>query len=121
MTTQWPPPPPASADDPHALKQQLRCSNQRIAELENRISSAGDLKNLNKKLMEKRKTVSVLDSQAELMIRQIEVLAGFVEKAKESKQPLNIQDLEESAIKEFVMKLEKLKQSVSSQIQLLYQ
>ena len=59
---------------------------------------------LNKKLIEKRKTVSVLDSQTEIMIQQLEVLAGYVERAKGSKQPMNIAELEDSAIKEFVQK-----------------
>jgi hypothetical protein len=90
-----------------------------VAELERQFNSTSDLQNLNKKLQEKRKTVSVLDSQAELMIRQIEVLAGFVEKAKDSNQPLDLGELEESAIKEFVQKVDKLKQSLSAQVEQL--
>jgi hypothetical protein len=105
-----------SGDDAALLRRQLRNSEQRVAELERQFTSAGDLQTLNKKLIEKRKTASVLDSQAELMIRQIEVLAGFVEKAKDSKQPLDLAELEESAIKEFVQKIEKLKQSMSAQV-----
>lgn len=108
-----------SADDAALLRRQLRNSEQRVAELERQFTSAGELQSLNKKLIEKRKTASVLDSQAELMIRQIEVLAGFVEKAKDSKQPLDLAELEESAIKEFVQKIEKLKQSMSAQVEQL--
>ncbi len=108
-----------SADDAALLRRQLRNSEQRVAELERQFTSAGELQTLNKKLIEKRKTASVLDSQAELMIRQIEVLAGFVEKAKDSKQPLDLAELEESAIKEFVQKIEKLKQSMSAQVEQL--
>jgi Rho-type GTPase-activating protein 1/2 len=108
-----------SADDPALLKRQLRNSEQRVAELERQFNSTSDLQNINKKLQEKRKTVSVLDSQAELMIRQIEVLAGFVEKAKDSKQPLDLEELEESAVKEFVQKIDRLKQSISAQVEQL--
>jgi hypothetical protein len=108
-----------SADDAALLRRQLRNSEQRVAELERQFTSAGELHSINKKLIEKRKTASVLDSQAELMIRQIEVLAGFVEKAKDSKQPLDLAELEESAIKEFVQKIEKLKQSMSAQVEQL--
>jgi len=108
-----------SGDDAALLRRQLRNSEQRVAELERQFTSAGELQTLNKKLIEKRKTASVLDSQAELMIRQIEVLAGFVEKAKDSKQPLDLAELEESAIKEFVQKIEKLKQSMSAQVEQL--
>jgi hypothetical protein len=110
---------PPPGDDAALLRRQLRNSEQRVAELERQFTSAGELQTLNKKLIEKRKTASVLDSQAELMIRQIEVLAGFVEKAKDSKQPLDLAELEESAIKEFVQKIEKLKQSMSAQVEQL--
>lgn len=105
-----------SADDPALLRRQLRNSEQRVAELERQFASTGDLQSLNKKVLEKRNTVSVLDSQAELIIRQIEVLAGYVEKAKDSKHALDFAELEDSAVKEFVQKIEKFKQSLSTQI-----
>jgi hypothetical protein len=112
---------PIANDDPALLRRQLRNSEQRVAELERRFDSEKDLKNLNKKLIERRKTVSVLDSQTEIMIRQLEVLAGYVERAKDSKEPLNISELEDSAIKEFVQKLERLKQSMSGSVESLYE
>lgn len=112
---------PASGDDPALLRRQLRNSEQRVAELERQFSSEKDLNSLNKKLIEKRKTVSVLDSQTEIMIRQLEVLAGYVERAKDSKQPINIAELEDSAIKEFVQKLERLKQTMSGAVESLYE
>ncbi|RFU35688.1 hypothetical protein B7463_g641, partial [Scytalidium lignicola] len=112
---------PSASDDPALLRRRLRNSEQRVAELERQFATEKDLKDLNKKLIEKRKTVSVLDSQSEIMIRQVEVLAGYVEKAKASKQPLNISELEDSAIKEFVQKLEHLKLGLSGQIEELYE
>jgi hypothetical protein len=112
---------PISGDDPALLRRQLRNSEQRVAELERQFISEKDLKTLNKKLIEKRKTVSVLDSQTEIMIRQLEVLAGYVEKAKNSKQPINIAELEDSSIKEFVQKLERLKQTMAGAVEALYE
>jgi hypothetical protein len=112
---------PISNDDPALLRRQLRNSEQRVAELERQFTSEKDLKSLNKKLIEKRKTVSVLDSQTEIMIRQLEVLAGYVERAKDSKQPIDIAELEDSAIKEFVQKLEHLKQTMSDAVETLYE
>jgi hypothetical protein len=110
-----------TGDDPALLRRQLRNSEQRVAELERQFMSEKDLKSLNKKLIEKRKTVSVLDSQTEIMIRQLEVLAGYVERAKDSKQPINVAELEDSAIKDFVQKLERLKQTMSSAVETLYE
>lgn len=112
---------PIHHEDSAVIRRQLRNSQQRVAELERHASVAGDLKNLSKRVLEKRKTVSVLDSQAEIMIRQIEVLAGYVEKAKDTKQPFDASKLEESAVKEFVQKLEKLKQTMSSAVEQLYE
>lgn len=107
-------------DDPAFLKRQLRNSEQRVAELERQFNTEKDLKNLNKRLVEKRKTVSVLDTQTEIMIRQLEVLAGYVERAKKTNEPLDPRELEESAIKEFVQKLEKVKQGMTATIEVLH-
>ncbi|KAK0629910.1 hypothetical protein B0T17DRAFT_615634 [Bombardia bombarda] len=107
-------------DDPAYLKRQLRNSEQRVAELERQFNTEKDLKNLNKRLIEKRKTVSVLDTQTEIMIRQLEVLAGYVERAKKTNEPIDPRELEESAIKEFVQKLERLKQTMTAGIEQLH-
>lgn len=111
----------ASADNPALLKRQLRNSEQRVAELERQFNTEKDLKNLNQKLIEKRKTVSVLDTQTEIMIRQLEVLSKYVERAKETKTPIDPRDLEESAVKEFVQKLENVKLAMSEEIENLHE
>ncbi|KAK3318599.1 hypothetical protein B0H66DRAFT_533103 [Apodospora peruviana] len=110
----------AGQEDPAFLKRQLRNSEQRVAELERQFTTEKDLKNLNKRLLEKKKTVSVLDTQTEIMVRQLEVLAGYVERAKRTNEPLDPRELEDTAIKEFVQKLEKLKQNVTNQIEQLH-
>ncbi|KAI5918597.1 hypothetical protein F4810DRAFT_691284 [Camillea tinctor] len=109
-----------SNDDTALLKRRLRTSEQRVAELERQFSNEKDLINLTERLEEKRKTVSVLDTQTEIMIRQLEVLAGYVEKAKETKKPVDPRELEESALRDFVQKLEKLKMSMSASIAQLH-
>lgn len=106
-------------DDPALLKRQLRSSEQRVAELERQFNTEKDLKSLNKKVIEKRKTVSVLDTQTEIMIRQLEVLAGYVERAKKTNESFDARELEETAIKEFVQKLERLKHNMTSAIEQL--
>ncbi len=98
----------------------MRNSEQRVAELERQFNNEKDLKNLAQKVEEKRKTVSVLDTQTEIMIRQLEALAGYVERAKETKKPVDPRDLEESAIRDFVQRLEKLKQSMAAHIEQLH-
>ncbi|KAH6607622.1 rho gtpase activator rga [Trichoderma cornu-damae] len=111
----------SSPDNAAVLKQQLRSSEQRVAELERQFGAEKDLLNLNQKLIEKRKTVSVLDTQTEIMIRQLEVLAGYVERAKDTQTPIDPRELEESAIKEFVQKLEQVKLSFAEEIERLHE
>ncbi|CRK38422.1 hypothetical protein BN1723_015326 [Verticillium longisporum] len=55
------------------------------------------------------------------MIRQLEVLAGYVERAKETKTPVDPRDLEDSAIKDFVQKLDKVKETMSEAIEALHE
>lgn len=111
---------PVSQDDPAFLKRQLRTSEQRVAELEKKFHSEKDLLSIDEKLTEKRKTVSVLDTQTEIMLRELEVLAGYVERAKDTQRPIDYHALEQSAIKDFVEKLEKVKQTMSATIQQLH-
>lgn len=110
-----------SAEEAAILKRQLRNSENRVAELEKRFDTEKDLHNLTKTLQEKRKTVSALDTQTELMIKQLEVLSGYVERAKATKTPIDPRDLEESAIREFVQRLEAVKQAMSSDIEELHE
>ncbi|RYC57745.1 hypothetical protein CHU98_g8472 [Xylaria longipes] len=110
----------SSSDDNALLKRKLRNSEQRVAELERQCNNEKSLRNLSQKVEEKRKTVSILDTQTELMIRQLEALAGYVERAKETKKPVDPRDLEESAIKDFVQKLDKLKQSMVASLEQLH-
>lgn len=107
-------------DDPAFLKRQLRNSENRVAELERHYNTEKDLKNLNKRLIEKRKTVSVLDTQTEIMIRQLEVLAGYVERAKKTNEPFDPHELEDSAIKDFVQKLDSVKHTLGAQLEQMH-
>jgi hypothetical protein len=112
---------PPRADDPALLRRQLRNSEQRVAELEKQVNSSVDLKHVSQRLEEKRKTVTELDSQAELMVREIEVLAGYVETPKSTKGPIDFKHLEESFVKDFVSKIERLKQNMSREIESLFE
>lgn len=109
-----------NVDDTATLRRQLRNSEQRVAELERQFSTEKDLLSINEKLAEKRKTVSVLDTQTEIMLRELEVLAGFVERAKDTNRPIDPRALEESTIRDFIQKLEKVKQSMTVTIQQLH-
>ena len=110
-----------SGDDAVLLKRQLRNSEQRVAELERQFNSDKDLKTINKRLIEKRKTVSVLDSQTEILLKQLEVLTKYVERAKDTNSAVDPKELEDSAIKDFVMQLERVKIAMSASIEQLHE
>lgn len=109
-----------TTEDPAYLRRQLRNSEQRVAELERQFNSEKDLLTINEKLMEKRKTVSVLDSQTEIMIRQLEVLTEHMERAKSTNQPVDPRVMEDSVIKEFIKKLEGVQQSFTKNLAQLH-
>ncbi|KAI6244727.1 putative Rho-type GTPase-activating protein 4 [Erysiphe necator] len=103
------------------LRRQLQNSEQRVTELEHQFYTEKDLKNLVKKVQEKRKTVSVLDSQTEIMIQQIEALTQYLERAKSSDIGQDLKELENSVVKDFVRRLEEIKKSVADSIEQLYE
>jgi hypothetical protein len=110
-----------SGPDEHKayLKRKLRNSENKIAELERQFRTEEDLQELNKSLISKRKTVSDLDTQTEILLRELEVLTVYVSRAKETKQPIDPRELEDSAITDFIQKMEKVKQSMSASIEVL--
>jgi Rho-type GTPase-activating protein 1/2 len=108
---------PDTKEENSLLKHQLRRSAQRIAELEARISSSVDMKKLDTNIREKRSTVAFLDSQKEIMVRELEVLTERVAEAKRSGRPLNIESLKSDVVRDFAMSLQQLKASYQPEIE----
>ncbi|KOS18033.1 Rho-type GTPase-activating protein 1 [Escovopsis weberi] len=104
----------ASPESPAAPRRQLRTSEQRMAELERQFNAEREIK---KRLLEKRKTISLVDLQSDIFVKQLEVLSGYIERAKETKVPVDPRDLEESSIKELIQKLDIVKQIVMQELQ----
>lgn len=112
---------PAGAhDDAAFLKRQLRNSENRVAELERQFNVEKEMLTMNKKIDEKRMTVSMLDSQTEIMIRQLETLSVYVERARKTREPIDPDKLADSAVKDFIQRLELVKQNMSASIEKLY-
>ncbi|KAI9840331.1 MAG: Rho-type gtpase-activating protein [Thelocarpon superellum] len=100
-----------------ALKQELRRSAQKIAELESRIHDTADMKSLETKLREKRSTVAFLDSQRELIVRELEVLTENVSRVKTSHQPVDMDKLKSKVVRDFAMSLERLKDTYGPELE----
>jgi hypothetical protein len=108
---------PDAKEENSVLKHQLRRSAQKIAELEARIDSSVDMKKLDTNIREKRSTVAFLDSQKEIVVRELEALTERVAEAKKTGRPLNIENIKSDVVRDFAMSLQQLKASYQPEIE----
>ena len=94
---------------------------QRLTELEAALEAKGTIKGLNTELREKRSTMVVLDTQKEIVVRELEVLTDHISDAKKSGQPFDIGKMSNTVLREFAESLQQLKDSFAPQIEDLTQ
>jgi hypothetical protein len=94
---------------------------QKLAELEAALEAKTSIKQMNTELREKRSTMVVLDTQKEIVVRELEVLTEHIAAAKRSGEPLDIGKLSNAVLREFAESLQKLKESFTPQIEDLTQ
>ncbi len=95
--------------------------DQRIQELEAALEAKNSIKQMNTELREKRSTMVVLDTQKEIVIRELEVLTEHIAATKKSEEPLDLGKMSNLVLREFAESLQKLKDSFSPQIEDLTQ
>lgn len=116
---------PNSNEEAVNLRNELRRAQQRIAELEaeknglqESVHSAADIKQANTMLREKRNTIAVLDTQREMVIRELEIMTEHLKKAKESSgSAMDINQLKSDILRDFAGSLQKLKDQLGGQIE----
>jgi myosin heavy subunit len=115
---------PDSNQDAVNLRNELRRAQQKIAELEaeknglqETVHSAADIKQANTMLREKRNTMAVLDTQREMVIRELEIMTEHLKRAKENSQSMDINQLKSDILKDFANSLQKLKDQLGTQIE----
>ncbi|GAB7337061.1 hypothetical protein MBLNU457_g2469t1 [Dothideomycetes sp. NU457] len=115
---------PLANDDLNALRSHLRRAQQRIAELESeklgleeKINGAPDIRQVNTELKEKRSTMAFLDTQREMVVRELEVMTDHLAKAKDGNQKWDFDDFKSDVVQEFGQALRKLKENVGAQIE----
>ena len=94
---------------------------QRLQELEAALEAKSSIKKMNSELKEKRSTMVVLDTQKEIVIRELEVLTEHIANSKRSREPLDIGSMSNTVIREFAQSLQSLKESYQPQIEDLTQ
>ncbi|KAI9816214.1 MAG: Rho-type gtpase-activating protein [Pycnora praestabilis] len=92
-----------------------------IAELKARLDGTADIKQVNTELREKRSTMVILDTQKEIVIRELEVLTDHIAAAKNSNEPFDLNKVMSETLSDFAIALQKLKDSFTGQIEELIQ
>lgn len=119
---------PDAKDDPAYLRAQLRQAQQRINELEAEVdklnesaSKSSDIKQVNSELKEKRSTIAVLDTQREVVMRELDIMTEHLKAAKDQQRPLDLQAFQSAFFRDFASELEKFKSKARVEIEELVQ
>jgi len=115
---------PTSVDALDSLRASLRRAQNHITELErekislqDKLEGSSDIKAVNTELREKRSTMAFLDTQREMVVRELEIMTEHLTKAKDNNQPLNLGALKTDILREFAESLQKLKDTMHTQIE----
>lgn len=115
---------PESREENILLKNQLRRAQERVAQLEAEkhglqdvMRKSTDMSTLNSEIREKRTTMAFLDTQREIVVRELEVLTDHLKKAKDTNEPLDINSLKSDITKDLGVSLQRLKDSFAPQIE----
>lgn len=89
---------------------------ERLRELEKALEAKNNIRQINTELHEKRNTMVFLDTQKEMVIRELELLTEHIARAKKNEEPLDLGALSNHVLVEFAESLQKLKDSFTPQI-----
>lgn len=102
-------------------RQKTMAKEQRLSELETALKARNNIRQMNSELLEKRSTMVVLDTQKEIVVRELEVLTEHIAAAKKSGEPLDVGRMSNMVLREFAEALQALKDSFAPQIEDLTQ
>ena len=95
--------------------------DQKIAELEAALDGKTSIRQMNTELREKRSTMVVLDTQKEIVVRELEVLTDHIAATKRSGEPFDVAKMSNTVLREFAESLQNLKDSYAPEIEDLVQ
>lgn len=106
------------------LRNRLNMTLHRITDLEaerntlqDKITGVVDLRQVNSELRDKRSTMAFLDTQREMVIRELEIMTDHLGRIKASNEPLDMPQLKSDALRDFAESLRKLKETLGLQIE----
>ena len=113
--------PEGRRDEIDRLKRELESERQRVSDLETALDAKSSIKQMNSELKEKRSTMVVLDTQKEIVVRELETLTEHIAAAKKSGEPFDVSKMTNSVLREFAQSLQTLKEEFQPQIEELTQ
>ncbi|KAL8701330.1 MAG: hypothetical protein Q9201_004970 [Fulgogasparrea decipioides] len=102
-------------------RQRSEAREERLSELEAALEAKSSIKQMNTELREKRSTMVVLDTQKEIVVRELEILTEHIAESKKSREPLDLNKMSNGVLREFAESLQDLKESFTPQIEDLTQ
>jgi len=102
-------------------RQKTMDREKKIAELETQLNATADISQVNVELKEKRSTMVVLDTQKEIVVRELEVLTEHIANAKKSGEPLDVNKMNSTVLRDLAEALDRLKRAFTPQIESLVQ
>ena len=102
-------------------RQKASEKEQKLLELEATLDAKGEIRQMNTELREKRSTMIVLDTQKEIVVRELEVLTEHIAAAQKSREPLDIGKMSNMVLRDFAEALQSLKDSFAPPIEELTQ
>ena len=119
---------PDTRDEVAWLRNELRQEQERGAEREQRLQElelAAEAKNniqqMNTELRTKRSTMVMLDTQKEIVVRELEILTEHIANTKKSSDPLDFSNMSNTVVRQFGESLQALKDSYTPDIEELAQ
>ena len=98
-------------------RQKLNEFQRKISELEATIAASNAISQANSELREKRSTMVVLDTQKEIVVRELELMTEHIAKVKTNKEPLDMGKMTSTVIRDFAASLERLANSFTPQLE----
>ena len=102
-------------------RQKTAEKDQRVQELEAALEAKNSIKQMNTELREKRSTMVVLDTQKEIVLRELDILTKHIEATQKSEEPFDLGKMSNLVLRDFAAALQKLKDSFAPQIENLTQ
>lgn len=105
----------------HREKQKSTEKERKLQDLESALEAKSNIQEMNTELRTKRSTMVMLDTQKEIVVRELEILTEHIASTKKSSDPLDFGNMSNTVVRQFGESLQNLKDSFVPDIEDLAQ